>query len=702
MSPEQVRGQATDRRTDIWAFGCVLYEMLAGRSPFGGPTISDTFVGILEREPNWEALPADTPPSVRRLLDRCLRKHLRKRLHDIADALIDIEERNPSPVAPAPTDIVPPPVLATHRTRERFAWIAAGVFAVVACTMAVLYLAAPPPPVGSLEFPIGPPEHWVFESSYLRNFEVSPDGRHVVAAAYSQAVTMLWVRPIANPAWRQLPGTQGARGPFWSPDSQSLGFFVGGKLKTVSVSGGPPVTVADAAETGLGQVFSGAWNREGVILFGASANSLRRVSSSGGNPAPATALGQGEVAHRWPSFLPDGRHFLYLAVGPEASELRMGSLDSGDVTSLGPADSSALYASGYLLFVRSGRLMAQRFDTTARRLTGEPLVVSEQIANVGPWQPGQFSVSATSVLGYTRSRPLAQLTWMARTGIPLRTAGDPGSYANLDLSPDGRRVAVSHLKNTPGATPVAFDIWLIDVEGADPPSRLTSDPAFEYDPAWSADGTKIAFNSSRLSERLSLWVRPSDGTGKDQLLRKSEGSIYAPHWSPDGHSLIYTEQGTSTGSDLWTLRLTGNRTPEVFLRTAFNEGSGVFSPDSAWVAYESDASGRREVWVCAFPAATEQIQISHDGGRAPRWRGDGRELFFLGLDGTLMAASITTGSRIQATVAQPLFQTRITGNNYHPYAADKSGQRFLIPVFREAPGSIPITVVLNWPATLPK
>ena len=699
MSPEQARGQAVDKRTDIWAFGCVLFEMLAGRPAFDGATVSDTFVSILEREPDWAVLPADTPVLIRTLLDRCLRKDPRRRLHDIADAVIEIDDRTPPLATSSNAAAVPAPAVAPRRNRERFAWIVAAAFAVVSCAMVVLYLRVVPPAAGSFEFPIAPPENWVFETGNPKTFEISPDGRQVAAAAYSQGVTMLWVRPIANPRWRQLPWTQGARGPFWSPDSQSLGFFAGGKLKKIGVNGGSPETVADAPESGQGQVFSGAWNREGVILFGEGANSIRKVGPGVGNPAPATTFGKGETAHRWPSFLPDGQHFLYLALGSGTSELRVGALGSPETASLGPADGNAVYASGYLLLVRGGRLMAHPFDTDARRFTGDPLVVAESITGTGPSRPGQFSISAAGVLGFVRDvRPMAQLTWIDRTGNKVGTAGGPGLYLNLDLSYDERRVAVSDLKETFDSVPASRDIWLLDLAGDGPAKRLTTDAAFEYDPAWSPDGSQVAFNSSRIGEKYSLWVRRSDASGEDELLVKSSGNIYAPHWSADGRLLMYSEQGPSASSDLWTLPLSGDRQPKVFLQTPFNEGSAVFSPDGRWVAYESDASGRREIHVCAFPGGKEQIPISRDGGRAPRWRDDGRELFFLGLDGRLMAARIEGAQGFHATLPQPLFQTGITANNNHPYTAARNGQKFLVPVFREVPGSTPITVVVNWEA----
>jgi Tol biopolymer transport system component len=696
MSPEQARGKPLDKRTDIWAFGCVLYEMLTGRRAFAGDTVTDTFVSVLERQPDWATLPSETPASIRTLLDRCLRKDPRKRLHDIADALIELDDVDrPASGANRRVAAAAPP-----RTRERLAWIVAAVLGVVSCAMAVLYIGAVPPAPGPLEFTIGPPENWVFTAKTpAPTFEISPDGLQMAVAASSQGVSMLWVRPIANPAWRQLPGTQGADSPFWSPDSQSLGFLANEQLKTVKVSGSEaPVIICEAR---LGQIGSGAWSRDGVIVFGGTSPLRKVAATSGGNPTPVTTLQNGEIAHRWPSLLPDGEHFLYLAQAEGRSELRVGSLASTVTTSLGSYESHAVYASGYLMFVRSGRLMAQPFDTDSNQLKGDPLVVADSTAIVVPWQRGQFSVSATGVLGYSRvGRPLSRLTWMDRSGKTVGTAGDPGLYVTIQLSPDDRRVAVSQVKEETGGQS-NVDIWLIDLARAGTATRLTDNAAREYDPTWSPDGSQVAFNSSRIGERFSLWRRGAGGSGDDELLVKSDTSLTAPDWSREGRFLVYTSND-ATGGDLWTLPLTGDRKPEVFLQTSFAERSGTFSPDGHWIAYTSNVTGRSEVYVRPFPVGEGVFRISRDGGREPRWREDGRELFFVSVDGMLMAAGIETTKDLQVTVPQALFHTGFTSLETNGYDAAKDGQRFLIPVRLNPPGSAPITVVLNWPATLRK
>jgi eukaryotic-like serine/threonine-protein kinase len=587
--------------------------------------------------------------------------------------------------------------VAPRRTRERLAWIVAAVFGVVSCTMMVLYLRAVPPAPDPLEFPIAPPENWVFNArTPAPTFQIAPDGQHLAVVASSEGVAMLWVRPIAKPAWRQLPETQGAEGPFWSPDSQSLGFFANDQLKTVRISGGAPVIICKAR---VGQVPSGAWSHNGVILFGAL-GPLRKVGVNPDNSTPAVTLGPGEIAHRWPSFLPDGEHFLYLAEAYGRSELRVGSIASTDTTSLGPYESHAVYASGYLLFVRSGRLMAQPFDKDSRQLKGDPLVVADPTAIVVPWHRGQFSVSRTGVLAYSSvGRPKARPTWVDRTGKTVGTAGEPGFYWALRLSPDDRRLAVSQLKEEPGGQS-NWDIQVIDLARASTATRLTFDAARDHDPAWSPDGTQIAFVSDRIGERFSLFRRPSSGSGDDVLLVESDTNITAPDWSPDGQFLLYTDDG-GPSRDLWTLPLSGDRKPKPFLATPFLEDHGKFSPDGRWIAYTSNASGRNEVYVRQFPAGEGFSKISREGGRTPQWRDDGRELFFLTLEGKLMAAGIETAKALQPTVPQPLFHTGFVALQNFGYAPAKGGQRFLISV-TDPPGAAPITVVMNWPATLHK
>ena len=506
MSPEQARGQAVDKRTDIWAFGCVLFEMLSGRRPFDGDTMSDTFVSILERQPDWSALPAGTPASVRTLIDRCLRKDPKKRLHDIADAFIDIDDRDPALDSPASADVSA--IVARQRNRERLGWTSAlllGLALIAVASVLVIQSRRPQPAADPVHFTIGAPDNWLLTGNAFTgsapSFAIAPDGRHIAAVAFSQGLSMLWVRPTNRPPWRRLEGTEGATSPFWSPDSQSIGFFASEKLapgdtwiKTVRASGGVPVQLC---VVGHGER-SATWNRGGVIIFG-SVGGLQKIPSAGGKPTPVTTLRNGENAHRWPWFLPDDEHFLYLALGAGLNELRVGSLTANDSWSLGPFESNALYAQGHLLFVRGGKFMAQSFDTATRQLAGDPVVLADETTALDEGQRGLFSVSGTGVLGYgSWKRSMSQLVWMDRTGKSLGTAGSPGYYVNLGLSLDDRRVAVSQVKEQLGAQP-NVDIWIIDLARDGSAYRLTDDPAADFDPAWSPDGLRVTFNSCRLT-----------------------------------------------------------------------------------------------------------------------------------------------------------------------------------------------------------
>ena len=532
-------------------------------------------------------------------------------------------------------------------------------------------------------------------------FAISPDGRHVAFAATTQGVSTLWVRSLATLEQRSIPGTEGARSPFWSPDSASLGFFAGSQLKTVRVTGGSPAVVCEAP---FGDVMapSGTWNRSDEIVFGRARAPLQRVGLQGGTPAPVTTLAKDDIGHRWPSFLPDGQHFLYLAQGLNGGDLRIGSLVSAETVRLGPFESHGVYAAGHLFFVRGGTLVAQPFDADARQPKGAPVPLGVQTAIDPPWQRGMFSVSATGRLAYSRTaRTPSELMWVDRHGKVLGRAGDPGVFFNLDLSPDERQVAVSQMIQIGGRSQV--DIWLIELAPAGRARRLTDDPPDDFDPAWSRNGKQVAFNSNphRLGGFFSLFVRPSHGSDERQLLVQSDDALLtAPDWSPDDRFVVYTRMLMSwTDSDLWTVPLAGDRKPTIFLATPHIEAGGTFSPDGRWIAYESNVSGRNEIYVRPFPKQPGQFPVSRDGGWAPRWRRDGKELFFLSLDGTLMAAGIDTTRGFAPALPEHLFPTELRPGSFHPYAVTRDGQRFLIP--REIPPA-PITVVLNWPTLLAK
>jgi len=692
MAPEQVRGLPADHRADLFAFGVILYEMLSGVRAFQGPTSADTMTAILKEDPpDLPLVERHIPAAFGRIVDRCLEKAPSARFQSATDLAFALEALSPHSDRPEIAEPVAEPP--ARRSRERIAWVVAALSSaafLAAGVVAARHLREAPPPADPVRFQIVPPEDTFLQE--IAQLAISPDGRQVVFVALKN-VPMLWVRAMDTLETRLLPGTEQGAFPFWSPDSRSIGFFAGGKLKKIQVSGGPPIVLCDV-QGGRG----GTWSRDNTIVFAPTNNgTLQRVVSAGGAPVPATTLDKGETAHRWPWFLPDGRHFLYLASGGGGASgtgvLRVGSLDSSETTSLGPAASNGMYGSGHLVFVRGSTLMAEPFDPVRREVTGEAFPVLDQLLTTQNLY-ASFSVSATAVMSYGRGggTPSAQLTWFDRAGKSLSKVGDPRSYINLALSPDERRLAASIATGSPSN----IDIWLVDLARGATPSRFTFDPANEFDPAWSPDGSEVVFTSARTGPNL-LYRHASSGAGQDELLAKQNFGASAPDVSRDGRFLAYV----ANGGDVWVLPLGGGE-PAVFLQTPFAEADPAFSPDGRWMAYRSNESGQSQIYVQSFPKGGGKYLISLAGGTAPRWRGDGRELFFLAPDGTMMAAGIDTAKDFQATVPQSLFRTGITSTrDNHPYVVGKDGARFLIPVAERATPT-PITVTLNWPAAVQK
>ena len=693
MSPEQARGQAVDKRTDIWAFGCVLFEMLSARRAFDGNTISDTFVSILERDPDWKALPANTPSSIRTLLERCLRKDPRKRLHDIADALIEIDEsthdrrdinRGPSPWAQA--------------TRTWLPWLLAAAIAATGWVMLRPRPAALLATPALVEVAVGAPDNSRFAG---QGIAVSPDGRHIAFIATSRIGSSLWVRSMNTLEPREIPDTNGARNPFWSPDSKTIGYFQDRSLKTVPLNGGAPFTVSAAGPAaGLhSSSGSGTWSSTGIIVFGPLEDgALQSISAKGGTPTPVTVPKGTTLGDRWPWFLDDGQHFLYLA-GDTSFELRVGSLTGAAAEIIGRFESHAAYGAGYLFFVRGGNLMAQRFDPDNRKLLSDPIDLGRRTGVEPHNQRGMFAVSAAGPLVYrAAARTKSQLTWIDRSGSPRGTVGDVGVYINLDLSQDERRLAVSRMTEKDGRS--EFDIWTIELSSGNA-TRLTDDyPAWQFDPTWSPDGQRLAFNEKPIPTvkgPFGLSILASNGSGDGESLVPSKGtggSVTGPDWSASD-TIVYSKTDGSD-ADLWTIDMSGDRKPRLFLDTKYGEANGTLSSDGRWIAHQSNASGRVEVYVRPFPAREPAQRISREGGMYPAWRRDGRELFYLAPDGTMMVASFDPRTGTAAAAPQTLFATPLPPGNNHPYAVSADGQRFLIPLPLDAPPRL----ILDWRALL--
>jgi eukaryotic-like serine/threonine-protein kinase len=697
MSPEQARGKTVNKRADIWAFGVVLYEMLAGRRLFEGEDVSEVLAQVITKEPDWDLV----PEKARRLLRRCLRKDPRKRLRDIGDAMELVEDAT-APTAPS---------------RSRFSakgWIAAAVLFVVAgvaLPFALAHLREKPAVAEPVRFQIAAPGKTSFEN-YVAP---SPDGRRLVfTATGADGRPSLWVRALDSLEARLLPGTENAGGPFWSPDSRFIAFGDGNKLKKVDVTGGPPITLCEVQNT----VGSGAWSQDGVIVFGGrGAGALQRVSAAGGVAAPVTVLDplRQEGFHSFPSFLPDGRHFIYFrtSVRADSNGIYMGSLDAKPEQQATKRLLAVQYGAAYiptadsavgrLLFLREGTLMTQPVDNRRLELVGEPVPIAEQVSSNNTVQ-GRFGVSPAGVLAYRTGLASGgtSLTWYDRQGKVLGAAAELAPYATVALSPDGTRMAV-----TRGDPQNAnLDIWLIEFARATS-TRFTFDPAPDGFPVWSPDGSRIIFRSNRNGPG-DLYQKAASGAGSDEVLFKSPEPKTPSDWSGDGRFLLYSVADPKTKNDLWILPLQGDRKPVPYLKTEFNETQGQFSPDSRFIAYRSDESGQSEIYVQPFPMASGgggKWMVSRGGGAQPRWRRDGKELFYIARDRMVMAVDISTSPAFKAEIPKALFESALlpAGATVFRWDVSADGKRFLLNTLGTDAASAaqpPITVVLNWQAGL--
>ena len=692
MSPEQVRRRHVDHRSDIFSFGAVLYEMLSGQRAFRGDSAVETLNAILKEEP--AELSARTnrniSPALERVVWHCLEKSPERRFQSATDVAFALEAVTDHSGSTSTTVTAAAALRAMNR--ERLMWIGVNALILVAAAaLAFGYLSRTQTAAHSVGLSLAAPH----KASSPARVTVSPDGLRVAFIANNaEGKSVLWVRPLDSLTAQPLAGTDGAVSPFWSPDSRLVGYFANGKLFKVDASGGRPQALCD-----VGENRGGAWNGDGVILF-AGLEGLYRVSAQGGAPVLATKVAPKEEAHRWPYFLPDGRHFVLLAdaSSTEDHHIRLGSLDSQDSQILFGAVSRIVYAPpGYLLYVSQGALVALTFDARALKVTGDPATIAEHIAEVGANHEFDFSVSNDGVLAYQSGNPNSQLTWFDRTGKKLNSVGESANYDTVSLSPDERRAAVTLLD----ADGRIADVWLLDLTRGSM-SRLTFDPSGEGNPVWSPDSNNIVYSSNRLGGgQVNLYEKAASGAGDDQLLLQSATEKSATSWSRDGQFILFENWPLREKGGIWLLPLTGERQPKPLLQTvAFDQAGGQFSPDGRFVAYMSNESGRTEVYVRPFPLSDDKWPISSGGGQLPLWRADGKELFYV-TEGRLMSAGIRASGKFESTVPEELFRTNIKNQGDGLcYAAAADGQRFLVNTFVEGDNPAPMIVVLNWTADL--
>jgi serine/threonine protein kinase len=711
MSPEQAKGKSVDKRADIWAFGCILYECLTGKRVFEGETVTETLAAILRGEPDWDALPVITPQNIRFVLRRCLEKDKSRRFRDAADVWIGIEE--------------------TNETREvitygKSSWLWKGVAVVFVLAFAVLsffsFREKPLSPKDLVRFNISLPDD--ISLSPTGGFAVSPDGKYLAfPAADSDGVQRFWLHRFDSLEAKPLVSTEFEglnSGCFWSYDSRFIAYPVGKKLYKFDILGGSPQLICDTPRYPVG----GSWNHDGVIIFGTDSGGLMRVSATGGPPRPLAVRTQNQGSHSFPKFLPDGRHFLYCldSGNPERQGIYIGSLDSSpeeqDSVFLLPTTYSYWYVNdrnsglGFLLFFHNRNLMAQQFDAKSLILLGKQIHLIGQVGSYSG--QGFFSASNTGTLVYRRGggSEYFQPTLFDRQGSVISKVGEAGIYYRLVISPNGNRAAVSWMN--PASTFGSTDVCLLDLSGG-PTQRLTHGKGIDNSrPIWSPDGKQIIF-TSYLEGVNDLYLTKVNEVGDPELLLKSDESKYPTDWSSDGRFAMYTSYNPQTKRDLWVLPIDDAAKAFKLLATEFNEGDSHFSNDMKWIAYQSDESGKPEIYVRKLTESsgklaltTRPIPISKDGGMGPRWSRDGRELFYRTEDDSVMAVRITADAEFESDVPRVLFQAKtdpITMNGLAPFPTwdvSSDGSRFLLAAPNVEASPSPLTVILNWTELLEK
>ena len=700
MAPEVLQGAEADARSDIFSFGCVLYEMVTGRRAFEGKSQLSVLTAILEKDPEpvSRAVPT-SPPALDHAINSCLEKNPDERFQTAQDVKLElnwIADGGAKEIAYAAPS-------------KSWAWrLATGIALLIAAVAIVGYVRMASRPRLVLRSSILPPAGTTFLTVVPAAGPpaLSPDGTRLAFTARDEkGKTMLYVRSLASLAAQALTGTDDATFPFWAPDNRQIGYFIPGKLMKIDASGGPPQTICEAF-AGRG----GAWSKEGVIVFTPMATSwLLRVSASGGIPEPASKLDdtRNENSHRWPQFLPDGKHFLFWArssTGAQGHTLYVGMLGSLQAKAIAHGTSMAFFASGYLLFLREATLMAEPFDVSHLEATGDPVPVAENVTVNGGMGRPIFSVSENGTLVYQSGEAAGgwNLQWFARDGKPAGFVAQDDRFFYPRLSPYGNRLAVTIFNSTSGTG----DVWIYDLKRGNS-TRLTFGPAIQHSPKWTPDG-KTVFYSSNPKGTNHISAKAADGSGSEKTIFESnDASEYPETFSPDGRYLTYVRSSlgnAGSNTDIWVLPLSGDGKPFPIVQTPFDDRGPAVSPDGKWMAYQNNESGRMQVYVTAFPGGGAKWQVSTtNGGTDPRWRGDGRELYFIDATDTIMAVDVSSaGTAVQLAIPHALFQAVGAQRQAVAYDVTADGKKFLINGGTIKQGGAPFTLVTNWTSELKK
>ncbi|HET9215911.1 MAG TPA: protein kinase, partial [Terriglobia bacterium] len=689
---------------DIWAFGVVLYEMVTGRRLFQGEDLTDTLAAVVREKPDWSAAPA----ALRPLLEKCLEKDPKKRLRHISSFQL-LVQKDASEIPEAKAE-------APRSGNQWVAWVVAGLLGAGLVALATIHFREPEPRQQAVQFLLEAPASSLFINQY-GGFAPSPDGRYVVFSARAPEFQGLWLRPLDSTVARPLPGTENANFPFWSPDSKSLGFYVNGKIKRIEVTGGAPLTLADASESPV--TTTGAWNSNGVILFG-GAGGLMRVPAAGGGATPLTKTDTTklESGHGYPQFLPDGERFLYFIASSDTGVqgVYSSSLSAPDKRQqILRTAAKAVFAPArgpypnYLLWMQDQALLAQEFDPATLKLVGDPVSVAEQVGlNPTTIIRASFWPSDSGLLIYFAlpAQRKRSIRWFSRDGRVQSEAAPLDTFNRVALDPTGERVAAVRADTT--GQIVNQDVWIHELRDGRK-TRLTFNPLVDDIPVWSPDGKKIAFSSTREDSVAQIYRKDVSGAGEEEQLTQGPSPKLVLDWSQDGRYLLYREQNPRTNRDLMALPLEGDRKPIPIADTEFLESTGAISPDGKWVAYTSNDSGQNQLYIRAFPGhggPPGRWQVSNGSAYELKWRSDGKEIYYQRQDqAKIMAVAIQAGpDGVRAETPRELFAAEFQRGSLHEFDATKDGQRFLMIINNdqaagEAEG---LTVISNWQATLRK